>query len=80
MLLLTVTPGGKSIGVPGELKGLWELHKRYGSLPWDSLIQPTIDLATNGVPLTGAQRKAAVAKKDIIGKDPEFRYPTALAA
>ncbi|XP_070184038.1 glutathione hydrolase 1 proenzyme-like [Littorina saxatilis] len=66
--------GGKAIGVPGELKGLWELHQRYGSVQWARLIQPTIDLCNNGFPLTGAQHKAAVSKKDDIINDPEFSY------
>ncbi|XP_070184524.1 glutathione hydrolase 1 proenzyme-like, partial [Littorina saxatilis] len=66
--------GGKAIGVPGELKGLWELHQRYGRVQWARLIQPTIDLCNNGFPLTGAQHKAAVSKKDDIINDPEFSY------
>lgn len=40
--------GAKSIAVPGELKGFWELHKRYGNLPWAQVVQPTIDLCRNG--------------------------------
>lgn len=36
------------MAVPGELKGIWELHQRYGRLPWRTLIQPSIDLCRNG--------------------------------
>lgn len=36
------------MAVPGELKGIWELHQRYGTLPWRTLIQPSIDLCRNG--------------------------------
>lgn len=36
------------MAVPGELKGIWELHQRYGTLPWKTLIQPAIDLCRNG--------------------------------
>ncbi|KAG4074340.1 hypothetical protein HA402_008749 [Bradysia odoriphaga] len=40
--------GIKSVAVPGELKGMWELHQRYGSLFWRTLIEPTIDLCLKG--------------------------------
>ncbi|XP_037030020.1 glutathione hydrolase 1 proenzyme-like isoform X2 [Bradysia coprophila] len=43
----TVT-GIKSVAVPGELKGIWELHQRYGSLQWRTLIEPSIDLCRQG--------------------------------
>lgn len=39
---------GKWIGVPGELAGLWELHRRCGSKPWGSLVEPAIGAAEKG--------------------------------
>ena len=44
--------GGSSIAVPGEVKGLWELHQQFGQLPWADLVQPSIDIAINGFPIT----------------------------
>lgn len=44
--------GSKSIGVPGTVAGLYLAHQKYGSLPWADLVQPSIDLAKNGFPLT----------------------------
>jgi gamma-glutamyltranspeptidase / glutathione hydrolase len=44
--------GGRSVGVPGLLKLLQVVHARYGKLPWDRLIAPSIDLAAHGYALS----------------------------
>jgi gamma-glutamyltranspeptidase/glutathione hydrolase len=35
-------------GVPGTVAGMWEAHQKYGSLPWEQLVAPSVDLAANG--------------------------------
>ena len=37
-----------SIGVPGTVYGMWEVHKKFGSLPWKTLLEPAIKLAEEG--------------------------------
>jgi gamma-glutamyltranspeptidase/glutathione hydrolase len=37
--------GHLASGVPGSVAGMWEAHKRFGSLPWADLLQPAIHLA-----------------------------------
>ncbi|MBL7850379.1 MAG: gamma-glutamyltransferase [Cyclobacteriaceae bacterium] len=44
--------GHLASGVPGSVDGMVEAHAKYGSLPWKDLVQPAIDLALNGYPLT----------------------------
>ena len=51
--------GAKSVGVPGTVAGLYMAHEKYGSLPWAALVQPSIDLANNGFPLTWALYRSA---------------------
>ncbi|XP_026736900.1 glutathione hydrolase 1 proenzyme-like isoform X2 [Trichoplusia ni] len=40
--------GALAVGVPGELRGLWAAYKRWGKLPWDSLIAPSLELCKTG--------------------------------
>lgn len=39
-------------GVPGSVDGMVVAHKKYGKLPWATLIQPAIDLAAKGFKVT----------------------------
>lgn len=43
--------GGNSVIVPGEIKGLKELHDRFGRLGWKECVQPVIRLAREGMPM-----------------------------
>lgn len=44
--------GHLATGVPGSVDGMVEAHAKYGSLPWKDLLQPSIDLAQNGFPVS----------------------------
>ncbi len=37
--------GHLAAGVPGAVMGLWEAHQRFGTLPWEALVEPAIELA-----------------------------------
>ena len=37
--------GHLAAGVPGTVSGLWEAHRRFGTLAWADIVQPAIDLA-----------------------------------
>lgn len=45
-------PGGKSVGVPGNLRMLALAHQQHGKLPWAALFQPAIRLARTGFAIT----------------------------
>ena len=46
------TFGYLSIGVPGTVAGLWDVHKKFGSLPWSVLLEDAINLAEEGFEIT----------------------------
>ena len=43
-----VQRGGRTVGVPGTLAVLKQVHERYGKLPWAELFAPAIELAEVG--------------------------------
>jgi len=50
-------------GVPGSVDGTIEAHKKYGKLEFKDIIQPSIDMARNGFPLTKAQANSLNNRK-----------------
>lgn len=51
------TLGAMAVGVPGTIAGVFESHKRFGSLPIEEILQPVIELAKKGVIVTEKQQK-----------------------
>ena len=41
-------PGGKSVGVPGNIALMAMAHEKWGKLPWKALFEPAIQLADGG--------------------------------
>ncbi|KAJ5312760.1 Gamma-glutamyltranspeptidase [Penicillium antarcticum] len=68
--------GGLASGVPGEVRGLEHLHKKYGSLPWSTVMQPAIRTAREGFPVTAdlvKYMKSAVGDgEDFLSKNPTW--------
>ena len=67
--------GYQSIGVPGTVAALSEVHERFGSLPWRELLRPAADLARTGF------RFQPVTERDSVGPsqyepDPATRVQT----
>lgn len=56
--------GALAIGVPGELKGYWELHQRFGTLEWKELIQPSVDVCKRGYIMSKHQYNSLQNRKN----------------
>ncbi|KAJ7725834.1 gamma-glutamyltranspeptidase [Mycena maculata] len=64
--------GGLSVGVPGEVRGLEEAHRRWGTLPWKTLIEPSIALA-RGWTLQNELAKRITWFPDLMLGNPDYR-------
>ena len=60
------------MAVPGQIKGLWEAKKKYGNpnVSWKSLIQPSIDLCLEGIPVSSRVAIALKSKARYVKADP----------
>jgi len=67
------TTGYLATPVPSNLKGYWELHRRYGVLPWADVLAPGIELARDGFVLTEDFTGALAVLKDRLNYDSSQR-------
>jgi gamma-glutamyltranspeptidase/glutathione hydrolase len=63
--------GGRSVGVPGNLRVLEAVHRQHGKLPWATLFQPAIDMAERGFAMS-PRLFAQVAADKFIPASPEM--------
>lgn len=69
------TYGAMAVGVPGTVAGMEAAHKKYGEMEWAKLIQPAIDLAKNGFPITQSEAVRFAEKKSDIKGINRFNTP-----
>ena len=67
------TQGTLSIGVPGTVYGMWEVHKKFGSLPWSELLAPAIELAEDGFLISPFMADALNKRYKKLGKYKNFK-------
>lgn len=58
---LSYSIGAASVAVPGVPAGCGEVHRRWGRLPWQRVVEPAVTLARSGVVLPAAQARTLVA-------------------
>jgi gamma-glutamyltranspeptidase / glutathione hydrolase len=64
-------PGGKSVGVPGNVAMLALAHGKLGKLPWAAIFQPAIDLARNGYIVSPRMARAIAGSAKTLARSPE---------
>ena len=64
--------GIQSVTVPGAVAGWWEIHKKYGKLPWKDLFQPAIAYAEQGFPVTETAQEAWQGSSQRFKENAEF--------
>ena len=69
MPFLSAMPGGRSVGIPGNISLMARAHQKWGKLKWAALFQPAIRLAENGYQVTP---RLAGALNQLKGLWPDF--------
>ena len=69
--------GYLAAATPGTVAGLYEVHRRYGKLPWQQVVQPAIALAKDGFILSQQQTWRSIKvyedRKQVILDNPAAR-------
>lgn len=66
--------GGRSVGVPGTLKLLEDVHAKHGQVPWADLVLPVADRAEYGFEISPRLASSiAAAQERSLDKFPEAR-------
>ncbi len=53
-----------SVGVPGTVAGVYEMHQKFGKLPWREIVHPSVVLARDGVELTEKEARGLNRQKN----------------
>ncbi|WP_188762971.1 gamma-glutamyltransferase [Sandarakinorhabdus glacialis] len=64
-------PGGKSVGVPGNIAMIAKAHAKYGKLAWAKLFEPAIALARGGYEVTPRMARAIAGSAATLKLTPE---------
>jgi len=62
---------GRSIGTPGAIRMLDLAHKAHGRMTWKELMQPGVQLATDGFPISGRLAQAIEGSRTNLLADAE---------
>jgi gamma-glutamyltranspeptidase/glutathione hydrolase len=64
--------GWRSAGVPGTVRGFEMAQRKYGKAKWETLVEPAIELASKGFPVTYAFEESLKGSRNL-ARDPESK-------
>ena len=62
--------GPLAAGVPGSPTGLYDLHVRFGKLPWPNVVEPAIRLAADGFEVSTRLVKDITEESELLARFP----------
>lgn len=64
---------GPSIAVPAALKGLFELHRKYGKMEWKEIVLQVAEIADNGFAVTSFLDRTLAGRSELFKSLPLFK-------
>jgi len=65
--------GALSVSVPGTVDGWFEMHKKFGKISMEAILQSSIDYARNGFPVSELIAYYLQRSGPVLGRYPNFR-------
>lgn len=65
--------GGRSVGTPGTPALMKAAHEKWGQMPWNSLFNPAIDVASNGFAVSPRLAELIASDQEKLSRDPEAK-------
>ena len=65
--------GHLAVGTPGTVAGMYEVHRRYGKLPWKKVVEPSVKLAKDGFIVSNRFVNAVKRRKKMVASNQEAR-------
>jgi gamma-glutamyltranspeptidase/glutathione hydrolase len=65
--------GALSVGVPGLVRGLKQVHQKFGKLPWKQTLDPAIRLAETGFEVYPYLKNAVLDQREVLEKFPDSK-------
>lgn len=66
-----IKKGINSVAVPGFVLGMETIHKKWRKISWPAVLDPSIELAKNGIPYRAKLKERIQEHKELLNKDPK---------